>query len=120
MEFKDIKVNSVEGRNITERYSATIGEVTRARVGLLFVENEMLRTHLPLAVSVIEDSFITREHAEAVVAGNLALIRNVDAGYSRGQLAAAGITVETGLAALERGSIEANALYNLDQANTRG
>lgn len=118
MEFKDISVNTVDGTTVAERYRVAIGEVTRARVGLRLAENERLESLLPVTECLNEESFILREHAEAVVAGNLALIRSVVVGPYPSQLSAASETVESGLAALQQGAIAAADFLNEEQAKT--
>lgn len=120
MEFKGVNAPTTNSPAITERYTVSIGEISRARVGLLLARNEELKKLLPVIEHVSEDSYILREHAEAVVAGNLELIRSTLSGPNLRQMAVARQTVESGLAALETGAIAAAELrYEQQQVGMR-
>ncbi len=111
MEFKGLIINNVDRINITEKYSITNDEAARARVGLRLLDRADLLDRVPIYVGgEVSETWSTRESAEAVVVGNLALLHNITVNPSdpsQSRLLAAQATVESGLSALEEGAKDA-------------
>lgn len=113
MDFKGLDVSNIDRIHITEKYGISNAEAARARVGLRLLNREDLSECVPIHATIEGgDSWSSREAAEAVVAGNLALLHNVVVDPSQERLQAAKITVESGLAALEVGAEEAAKRFN--------
>ena len=111
MEFKGIKKRDAHvSTAIDQQYDVSSAEIARARVGLILSGKMELLVGMPDHRPVKDgDSFLLRDVAELVVAGNLALIQKQTIDPFQFQLAAAEATVESGLHALAEGA-EASAL----------
>src|SRR3990167_3342585 len=109
MDLKEVEKRDIAGP--LQKYSALPAEVARARVGLKLSGREKALPRLPVTGTPEgSNSYIDREAAEYVVAGNLALFQHIELVPVLEDLQEARETVISGLNALQLRATQAAAI----------